>query len=129
MEQTERERRNAAMRRWRKANPEKVAESARRRNAARSPERRQQDLDNGKAAAARRFAADPEAYRAERAAANKAKYDRQYSWVAELKKAPCTDCGLTFPPEAMDFDHGRDTKVKNIAALIGHTTDEKLWKK
>jgi hypothetical protein len=27
------------------------------------------------------------------------------SLVTELKRQPCTDCGQTFPPHVMDFDH------------------------
>ena len=25
--------------------------------------------------------------------------------LEECKKNPCTDCGRSFPPECMDFDH------------------------
>ena len=34
--------------------------------------------------------------------------------MAELKAGPCTDCGGYFPPEAMDFDHVRGEKIKNV---------------
>lgn len=38
--------------------------------------------------------------------------------VDEIKSTtPCMDCGGTFPPECMDFDHLRD-KVKNVSAMI-----------
>lgn len=26
-------------------------------------------------------------------------------FIRDLKRGPCTDCGGTFPPECMDFDH------------------------
>ena len=29
-------------------------------------------------------------------------------YLIEVKSSPCMDCGVTFPPEAMDFDHLRD---------------------
>lgn len=29
----------------------------------------------------------------------------QRLWLDALKDAPCADCGGTFPPECMDFDH------------------------
>ena len=39
--------------------------------------------------------------------------------VLERKKdAPCADCGLCFPPEAMDFDHVRGEKKFNIATAV-----------
>jgi hypothetical protein len=38
--------------------------------------------------------------------------------VAELKAEPCTDCGRSFPPEAMDFDHVRGTKIAGISQLV-----------
>lgn len=37
-----------------------------------------------------------------------------------LKAAPCTDCGGTFPPECMDFDHVRGVKVQGIAGMIDY---------
>lgn len=30
---------------------------------------------------------------------------RLREYVNELKRAPCTDCGRTYPPYVMDFDH------------------------
>ena len=39
--------------------------------------------------------------------------------VDVLKDRPCHDCGQTFPPECMDFDH-RDgtTKADNVSRLL-----------
>lgn len=31
-------------------------------------------------------------------------------WLNEQKAHPCMDCGHSFPPECMDFDHVRDKK-------------------
>ena len=38
--------------------------------------------------------------------------------ITELKNRPCMDCGGSFPPECMDFDHrpGED-KWHNVASL------------
>ena len=36
---------------------------------------------------------------------------RRNEELARLKSRPCMDCGGTFPPECMDFDH-RDPKTK-----------------
>lgn len=38
--------------------------------------------------------------------------------VDALKRNPCTDCGGTFPTDAMDFDHVSGVKVANISDLI-----------
>lgn len=38
-------------------------------------------------------------------------------WFDSLKSKPCSDCGLTFPPEAMDFDHVRGEKVAGICQI------------
>jgi hypothetical protein len=39
------------------------------------------------------------------------------SWMETLKKAPCSDCHKTFPPEAMDYDHvfgAKDTQITDM---------------
>lgn len=41
-------------------------------------------------------------------------------FVDELKRHPCTDCGKTWPPIAMDFDHVSGEKTGNISTLIGN---------
>lgn len=38
--------------------------------------------------------------------------------VDELKSAPCTDCGRSFPTVCMDFDHIGDDKILNVRAAI-----------
>lgn len=38
--------------------------------------------------------------------------DLVLSWK---KNCPCTDCGGIFPPECMDFDHVRGTKVMGVS--------------
>lgn len=42
-------------------------------------------------------------------------------YVDGLKAEPCTDCGLSFPSDAMDFDHVRGAKLANISDLLGGT--------
>lgn len=46
--------------------------------------------------------------------------------LARLKGEPCTDCGDTFRPEAMDFDHVRGVKVANVSDMVGRPTRELL---
>lgn len=38
--------------------------------------------------------------------------------VWELKSKPCTDCGNTYHPFVMDFDHVRGTKLMDVNALV-----------
>lgn len=39
--------------------------------------------------------------------------------VAKLKSDPCTDCGNSFSPESMDYDHvpGRGEKRSNVSLI------------
>lgn len=39
------------------------------------------------------------------------------AWMAALKRSPCMDCGNTFLPAAMDFDHVRGEKVKEVGQM------------
>lgn len=48
-------------------------------------------------------------------------WDRRKSVIAlvnDLKSAPCTDCGNTFPAVCMDFDHVRGVKVANVCTMV-----------
>lgn len=45
------------------------------------------------------------------------RHRRSKKFVNNLKNAPCLDCGLTFPPVCMDFDHVRGHKRKNVSAM------------
>ncbi len=38
--------------------------------------------------------------------------------VQDLKRVPCTDCGNSYDPVAMDFDHVADDKMYNISDLV-----------
>lgn len=46
--------------------------------------------------------------------------------VASLKASPCVDCGQTFPPCAMDFDHVRGGKVLGVASLVSLGSKERI---
>lgn len=44
--------------------------------------------------------------------------DRIKEYVDSVKSQPCTDCGNTYPPECMDFDHlDPSTKVGSISLM------------
>lgn len=95
---------SAASRRWEKRNPE-------------------------------RHLAYKRAYQAKLRAAGKVKPRQSYptrktarrALLLEVKRRPCMDCGGTFDPVCMDFDH-RDgaTKVDTVSNLVG-CTEEKLF--
>lgn len=40
------------------------------------------------------------------------------AFVNQLKAGPCKDCGKTFHPSAMDFDHVRGEKVRGIGQMV-----------
>jgi hypothetical protein len=40
-----------------------------------------------------------------------------------LKDAPCMDCGGRFHPAAMDFDHVRDDKNRDVAKIIDYSPE------
>lgn len=46
--------------------------------------------------------------------------------VQELKRNPCTDCGRTFDPEGMDFDHVKGKKTASVAHLCAKGAAKKL---
>ena len=48
-----------------------------------------------------------------------------FEWLDEAKAKPCMDCGGTFPPECMDFDH-RDPATKLFNVSGGAVTGRSL---
>ena len=46
--------------------------------------------------------------------------DEATLFVNKIKSKPCSDCGQTFHPCAMDFDHVRGTKLRNISKIVCH---------
>src|SRR5574343_932184 len=51
---------------------------------------------------------------------------RMRAFVASLKTGPCVDCGQTFPPCAMDFDHVRGAKVLGVANLVALGSKDRI---
>lgn len=39
-------------------------------------------------------------------------------YVNKFKYFPCVDCGVQYPPMAMDFDHISDNKKLNISVMV-----------
>jgi hypothetical protein len=48
------------------------------------------------------------------------------SFVDSLKNNPCLDCGETYPPFCMEFDHVEDGKRFNIGKMSNHKRDQVL---
>lgn len=46
--------------------------------------------------------------------------------LQELKTKPCIDCGNSFPPVCMDFDHVRGEKKYNVGAMAYSTRSWEL---
>ncbi len=40
------------------------------------------------------------------------------AYVDEVKSVPCTDCGVKWPPVAMDFDHVSGAKIKSVSSMV-----------
>lgn len=50
---------------------------------------------------------------------------RHFRWLADYKSRPCADCGWTFPPECMDFDHLAD-KFMSVSKMASYSRDRVL---
>lgn len=46
-----------------------------------------------------------------------------FAFIAELKSGPCTDCGQTFHPAAMQFDHIEGERLHDVSSLWGRTRE------
>ena len=46
--------------------------------------------------------------------------------VARGKSRPCADCGVTYPPYVMDFDHVRGNKLREIGVMRGTVSTQVL---
>jgi hypothetical protein len=44
---------------------------------------------------------------------------KRQEWLDDLKRRPCVDCGGSFDPVCMDFDHlDQSTKTNNISSMM-----------
>lgn len=113
-------------RKYFEAHPDRIAAKyAKRNERRRSPEERQKANERSrawwaahpdkKAEKARKYAAKHgdhiRAYRRKRCDDRRAKLDA-------LKDKPCVDCGQSFPPCVMDFDHVRGAKSRCVGNLF-----------
>lgn len=107
---------------------------------ANDPEFRKKTIDRTKARYRQQMQENPEAVRAaarERMAKRRARLKGDPQYRASIKKhrdasrqraiefvngikdgTPCADCGQTFDPIAMDFDHVRGEKNDNVGSMV-----------
>ena len=72
------------------------------------------DTEKQKQAQAEHYIANKAKY----AASSKAARERKKILLAELKKGPCTDCGNSYPPYVMQFDHIGTDKMGDISKMV-----------
>jgi hypothetical protein len=48
---------------------------------------------------------------------------RQQEWLNGMKSDPCVDCGRTFHPSVMDFDHVAGYKFRGIGEILGYSEE------
>jgi hypothetical protein len=77
---------------------------------------------NKEAIKARKLACAPQIVEARRK-----RYSHKRQRVVDSKSKPCLDCGGSFPPECMDFDHVRGKKVANVGGMAG-CSDETFFR-
>lgn len=73
----------------------------------------------------RQLAAQREHYRLHKSDYARRSSQTRDAWrnaVDDLKRAPCTDCGGTYHPCVMQFDHVGTDKVAGIAVLLRKST-------
>ena len=75
------------------------------------------DKEKQAAAARRHYEKNKEKMKARAVAKNKAQSEVLTEYVHKVKDAPCTDCGVKYPPHVMDFDHISD-KTANVSVMI-----------
>lgn len=43
---------------------------------------------------------------------------QRQEYLDKLKSQPCADCGISYPPYVMDFDHVRAPKVASVSKMV-----------
>ena len=61
-----------------------------------------------------------------RPATTDARLIRFRDFINLIKSTPCKDCGGSFPPVAMDFDHVQGNKVKSITDMFSYSKERVL---
>jgi hypothetical protein len=56
--------------------------------------------------------------------AQAARYASRRVLIDQIKSVPCADCGGSFPPECMDFDHISDDKFRKVSWMMSSRIDK-----
>lgn len=102
-------------REWRAKNKARIAAISKRYNSTHEARAK------ANASRAKRYAENPGKKQAERKFAALNRRAKFNAWMARVKNAPCVDCGRTFPPCAMDFDHVRGDKIFDVSRGVDKT--------
>jgi hypothetical protein len=66
------------------------------------------------------YAANASRHRDMRSAQRQAMREDVGAIIERAKSQPCADCGRSFPPQAMDFDHVRGHKEMDVTGMRRH---------
>jgi hypothetical protein len=84
--------------------------------------KRYRESAKGRATEARYNEANAEkmaAYNAEWSRVNTPRLQKaKRAWLDDFKRGPCLDCGKSYPPVVMDFDHVRGAKVAGVSSML-----------
>ena len=50
-------------------------------------------------------------------------YKRNKEYIHKLKSVPCADCGNTYPPVCMDFDHVKGKKHRPLSRMVHYSIE------
>ncbi len=67
----------------------------------------------------------PDSYRIGNNRRSKKIHKERVAFIQTFKNVPCQDCGNTYDPEVMDFDH-IDGKIKNVSQMTTYSKERIL---
>ena len=74
-----------------------------------------------------RYHANPEDHKKSVLTRNRLRRLEIKEQIKKAKSVPCLDCGVSYPPYVMDFDHVVGTKLDNVANLVSKiVSDDRL---
>jgi len=67
-------------------------------------------------------------YQAKHPEARGREYRRAREWFDSLKAGPCSDCGVSYPPCVMQWDHVRGDKHRNVGEMMFSASRDRILK-
>jgi hypothetical protein len=83
------------------------------------------DPEQARACNRRSYAKHAEKNRASKRRRKAAARIRLKEVVSKARGVPCADCGHSYPPVCMDFDHVRGKKLYDVATIVANTLSMK----